>query len=517
MQKNILNKVNVPILKFSQTQVVWALVGISFLVYLCSWIISTTHYHSTVIELSALHTALEVGGVILSFLTAFWIYKLDLINRGPSFAKRIARTLIVISVFNAFHAVSEEGNNFVLFHVLATYFGGFLFMNVWLPEKSGKSKFSLSLNTVIVLTVLVCVFCLLFQDEVPSMIDNGQFTSIAIALQLIGGFFLIVSGVRFILIFLKTSKVDDLMIFIFCSLLGISALMFEQSTLWGPSWWSWHLVRFFAILVAFTFVIRTQLSVYNRITDSENYLKYYNENLEKGIDEKTKELKKKNSQLEQYTSIVSHDLQEPLKSIISLCEIVKSRHSSELTEKTEQIFGFIGQSASRMDNMVTELLKQGRIGYDSELRDVDCEQLLKEVLQDLNKTIEDRNAVIRFKNLPTIMAYPAELRMLFQNLISNAVKYTADNKQPKVSILCVEDEDAWLFSVEDNGIGIPEGDREKIFDLFSRLHGEKVYQGLGIGLSQCKRVVELHKGEIWVEPQTGEGSIFFFTIKKKIK
>lgn len=514
MDQNVYKSIHVPLVKLNQVQVIWILIVTSLLAYIFSWYLSSTIFFGKTFEFSALHTTVEVGGVILSLLTAFWIYKLDLINKGPSFAKRIALALVVMAIFDFFHAVSDEGNNFVWFHTLATYLGGMLFMSVWLPVKVGKNKYGNKFIFTAFLAVLFGVFCLFFQNEVPTMLKNGSFTPVANAINVVGGIFLLVSGFRFILIFLKTNKIDDLLFFLFCSLLGLSALMFEQSNLWSLTWWCWHLVRFLAILIAFTFVVKTHLSVYGKIAESERYLQFYHENLERGIKDKTKELKFKNEQLEQYTSIVSHDLQEPIKSIISLCDIVNNRHKSDLTPKTDQIFQFINQSAKRMDEMVSELLKQGRIGYDSVRSEVDCESLMQEVTQDLIKSIEDKNAIVEFNELPIITAFPAELRMLFQNLISNAIKYTSKNVQPKVLVQCVEDEGGWLFSVEDNGIGIGEGDREKIFDLFSRLHGSSVFKGLGIGLSQCKRVVELHEGEIWVESQPGEGSVFFFTIKK---
>jgi light-regulated signal transduction histidine kinase (bacteriophytochrome) len=146
----------------------------------------------------------------------------------------------------------------------------------------------------------------------------------------------------------------------------------------------------------------------------------------------------------------------------------------------------------------------------------DFNLLLKDVQEDLTDRINNYSAIISIKELPTLNCYPTFVRILFQNLISNAIKFTHKDSIPIINISCKERNSDWLFLIEDNGIGINFKDIEEIFLIFKRLHNEKTYSGSGIGLAHCKKIVEIHNGEIWVESVVGKGSIFNFTISKNI-
>lgn len=146
------------------------------------------------------------------------------------------------------------------------------------------------------------------------------------------------------------------------------------------------------------------------------------------------------------------------------------------------------------------------------MNEIDCNSILQDVLSDLGKAINESSAQIKAGDLPMINGYSVELKQLFQNLLSNALKFTKENVSPQITISAHKKDDCWEFAFKDNGIGIEEEHNERIFIIFQRLHTQSEYQGSGIGLSHCKKIVELHHGKIWVKSTPDQGSIFYFTI-----
>jgi light-regulated signal transduction histidine kinase (bacteriophytochrome) len=161
-------------------------------------------------------------------------------------------------------------------------------------------------------------------------------------------------------------------------------------------------------------------------------------------------------------------------------------------------------------------LEYSRIGAKKELQKVDCSTVLNEVLTDLGQAIKEANAEVITSSLPTITGYPTEIKLLFQNLIFNAIKFRRRNAAPRIWIQANRKGHAWQFSFADNGIGIAKEHNERIFIIFQRLHTRSEYSGSGIGLSHCKKIVELHKGRIWLDSELGKGSTFYFTIPQNI-
>ncbi len=229
----------------------------------------------------------------------------------------------------------------------------------------------------------------------------------------------------------------------------------------------------------------------------------------------TKRLEDKNKELEQFTYIASHDLREPLNSINSLIDLVIEEDFEKLDIEVQQRLSFISKSSNRMKDLVKGLLDYARIGKDSEFLQVDFNNIVRYVLNDLELIIEDSNAKIVVRKLPVLEALELEIRLLFQNLITNSIKYRSKERPLEIEIFSKKVKEGWEFSVRDNGIGIPESQREKIFVIFQRLHGRDEYEGIGIGLSHCRKIVELHDGKIWVESELGKGSTFHFFIPLK--
>ena len=246
----------------------------------------------------------------------------------------------------------------------------------------------------------------------------------------------------------------------------------------------------------------------------------------KAIEEKLKEtnlrllhnektLLQSNAELEQFAYVASHDLQEPLKTINMFVNLSANEPALKANENLSQYCTFLTDAADRMSQKIQDLLEYSRIGKSRTLKRVDTSELVETVLQDLQKSILENGASIEVGELPVILGYKLELGLLFQNLITNALKFVPDGTKPDIKILCTETEIFWRFSIKDNGIGIENQHTIKIFDMFKRLHLDEDYEGTGIGLAQCMKIVRLHNGKIWVESEVGKGSTFFFVIPKK--
>ncbi len=241
----------------------------------------------------------------------------------------------------------------------------------------------------------------------------------------------------------------------------------------------------------------------------EESLKLLNEKLELH----TKELAISNKELEQFAYVASHDLQEPLRMVTSFLTQLEKKYGDTIDDKGKQYIYFAVDGAKRMRQIILDLLEFSRIGkqkYQFEL--VNINELISDVLLLLAKRIEETNAIIEFDNLPLIKSHKTPLSQVFQNLISNALKYRHKDKAPIIKISCIEIPGYWMFSIKDNGIGINEQYFEKIFIIFQRLHNKDEYTGTGIGLSIVKKIINNLEGKIWVESEEGKGTVFYFTI-----
>ncbi len=230
-----------------------------------------------------------------------------------------------------------------------------------------------------------------------------------------------------------------------------------------------------------------------------------------------KDLMTKNSELEQFTYIASHDLQQPLVTIYNFSSLLQEDYQDKLDDTAMNYVNLINNSTTRMIDLVKTLLVFSRTGRNKELKQVNTNDLVNDVLSDMRSLIESSKSEIIAADLPIMNAYPTELRLLFQNLISNAIKFQKENNTPRIEINYFKTKVFWHFSVRDNGIGIKEADRERVFNFFQQLHKKSEYHGTGIGLGHCKKIVDMHKGSIWVESKEDEGSTFWFTIKRELR
>ncbi len=224
------------------------------------------------------------------------------------------------------------------------------------------------------------------------------------------------------------------------------------------------------------------------------------------------ELQHSNAELEQFAYVASHDLQEPLRMVISYTQMLQRRYAGRLDADADQFIAFAVDGATRMQQLINDILAYSQVGTRSkEVESTDCEKVLSTALANLQAAIAESGAVVTHSPLPTVMADGMHLGQVFQNLIGNAIKYHSE-KRPEVDVGAERRNGEWLFSVRDNGIGIDPSYRERVFGVFERLHTRDEYPGTGIGLAICKRIVERQGGRIWVESQPGMGATFFFTL-----
>ncbi|HII93850.1 MAG TPA: PAS domain S-box protein [Methanosarcina sp.] len=233
---------------------------------------------------------------------------------------------------------------------------------------------------------------------------------------------------------------------------------------------------------------------------------------EKLLKLKLEELARSNAELEQFAYVSSHDLQEPLRMIASYLQLLQRKYQGKLDEKADKYIYFAVDGASRMQNLINDLLEFSRVTTKArEFEPTDLQSVLDRVLFDLDVSITENEASISYGSLPVVLADSVQFTQLFQNLISNAIKFRSE-KTPKIEISAKKETDQWLFSVKDNGIGIDPKYSERIFEVFKRLHKREEYPGTGIGLSICKKIIERHGGQIWVESEPDKGSTFYFTL-----
>ena len=238
---------------------------------------------------------------------------------------------------------------------------------------------------------------------------------------------------------------------------------------------------------------------------------------QKELEEKAATLKRSNEELERFAYVASHDLQGPLRTITSYLQLLEQRYFASLGQDAKDFILFSVSGAKRMQQLITDLLNYSRLNsVPRPYQNVNLNELVFVVTKNLESTIQAKGAVIEYNSLPVIFAEQYQLTQMLQNLIDNAMKFVKDRK-PLIRIACTETSDFWQISVSDNGIGIQKEFKDKIFLIFQRLHTENEYPGTGIGLAICKKVADLHDGNIWFESEADKGTTFYVTISKHLK
>lgn len=223
-------------------------------------------------------------------------------------------------------------------------------------------------------------------------------------------------------------------------------------------------------------------------------------------------LRRSNDELQQFAYVASHDLQEPIRMVRNYIQLLGKRFGSQLDEKAHKYMSYIVEGADRMQTLVDDLLALSRISSQGKPpHAIDANEVLTIVLRDLKLLVENSGAHVESEKLPVVIVDHGQLGQVFQNLISNAIKFRGASA-PRIKISCKEQAGYYQFSVSDNGIGIDTNYFEQIFIIFQRLHTRESYGGSGIGLAICKKIIERHGGRIWLESEVGKGTKFYFTL-----
>jgi signal transduction histidine kinase len=225
------------------------------------------------------------------------------------------------------------------------------------------------------------------------------------------------------------------------------------------------------------------------------------------------ELERSNRELEQFAYVASHDLQEPLRMVSSFMQLLERRFEHQLDDKARQYISYALEGSQRMSQLISDLLMFSRVGRGTwNPAPVNLNELFVQILSNCRSTLEETGAVITCDELPVVQGEPSQLSQLLQNLLVNAVKFRRQDVTPEVHVSATRQGKSWLLAVRDNGIGIAPEQHQRIFVIFQRLHSRQKYNGTGIGLAVCQRIVEFHGGRIWVESEPGKGSTFLFNL-----
>ncbi|MBE9180339.1 response regulator [Oculatella sp. LEGE 06141] len=243
----------------------------------------------------------------------------------------------------------------------------------------------------------------------------------------------------------------------------------------------------------------------------ENQLRI--QRLQHQLVEQNAELVRSNRELEQFAYVVSHDLQQPLQSITGFIKLLLLKYENQFDDVAYDYLNRIHDAGGRMQRLIQDLLAYAQVGkYEQDFQPIDTSRVLEQVLENLQVAIAEKQVSLVHDPLPTVLGSETQLIQLFQNLISNAIKFGCPNVSPQIQISAVPQEHHWRFGIHDNGIGIEPENLERIFEIFQRTEATRNYPGTGIGLATCKKIVENHNGRIWVESQVETGTAFYFTL-----
>ncbi|MDP4192655.1 MAG: ATP-binding protein [Bacteroidota bacterium] len=250
------------------------------------------------------------------------------------------------------------------------------------------------------------------------------------------------------------------------------------------------------------------LSIFRDVTERKNF--------EEELKNTVNKLEISNKNLQEFAYVASHDLQEPLRMISNYTQLLSNRFSKNVDEKAKEYIYFVVSSAKRMQELIKNLLDYSRVTTQGKaFETLDSSEILENVLSRMKLSIEETGTKLIISSLPKIKGDSIQIEQLFQNLLSNSIKFRS-NKEPVIQISAEDKDNLWLFSFRDNGIGIEQKFKDRIFVIFQRLHSQQEYPGTGIGLALCKKIVERHGGNIWMESTPGEGTTFYFTIPKAL-
>jgi signal transduction histidine kinase len=237
---------------------------------------------------------------------------------------------------------------------------------------------------------------------------------------------------------------------------------------------------------------------------------------QEALDLQARDLQRSNTELEQFAYVASHDLQEPLRKVTSFCQLLEDRYHDQLDDRGRQYIDFAVDGAARMQTLINDLLAFSRVGrLNSEFSAIDLNTVVANAIGNLGRSIDESGAIVTADRLPTVTGDASLLTVVIQNLLNNGIKFRSPDVTPEVRLTVQDNGDTWLFTCADNGIGIEPEYFERVFVIFQRLHPKDRYPGTGIGLAMCRKIIEYHGGQIWLDAgQSGSGATFRFTLPR---
>lgn len=474
-------------------------ISIVILLIILTGIIIEVNYKGTILNHPQLHIIFEMIGVVASFIMYYLLRNnfQQKYNNGSV----LALGFLSISIFDLFHSSVDVGNNFVFFHTLASVFGS-LFISIFVLINLFGKKIQIRRSHVItIVTIFICIsiFAYVYPQHIPLMEENSRFTNLSIWLNIFAGIGYFIGTYYFVLLYKSKRDIIDYIFVNVMLLLTVSNLLFPFSGLWSLSWWGWHVLRvgsFISLLVIFFIV-------------TEQYQRKISNQLE--------EIEIINKKLNDYSFTISHDLKEPIRSIRTFSEFILEDNEALFDATTKNYFDRIIKASTRMANMIDDLLILSRVGIkDVEFQSISLNKIIEIVLIDLDGLVKKTGTVIDTDFLPTLECQSVWMKVVFQNLIQNSIKY-CDIEKEKIMIKLTHEEDTnfHYIYIKDNGIGIEEDQFLKIFQLFRRAYSKKDKEGSGAGLAIVDAIIQQHGGKIWVqESEIGKGTTMCFTILK---
>ena len=572
----------------------------------------------------AVHSSIEIIGAFAGLNIAYiaflnWKEKFTWYFIGPAIG------FLVMSILNIFHALASPGQGFVFLHSLAGLAGGIGFILIFIPTQIlTKYTTRKNITLIILISIFIGIWGLLFQQTLPKMLDNHNFTELAKSINRVAGILYFMAGIRYARMYWINKDSHLLWFLSIAVIFGFSNITFEYSELWCTHWWYWHFLSLFADLIVMIFILKFYHEISAETERSEerfrtvasanwvweadlsghytycsekvsdilgysveelmtrkcfdivhkddnerlkNCFKQIRKTKKAIVDFEKQDVHKKgknvfmqsnifpilddnrhvigfrgagkdvtgrkvaeiknrkyiseieyiNKKLEDYSYTISHDLKEPIRSIRSFSEFIKEDYSDKFDEEGNDYLTRIIKASTKMALMIDDLLILSRVGRkDIEFKKQSITELISDVNDVLWKKIEQFNVNIIQNNLPAITCQPLWMKLVFQNLISNSIKYRAHDKTD-IYISYRELPTEHEFSVRDNGKGIEKDQHEKIFGLFRKAHQDRNIEGSGAGLAIVKSIIEQHNGKVWIDwSETGEGTTIKFTVNKSL-
>ena len=448
----------------------------------------------------AIHSVVEAAGATIAIQLGYYLL-LGQKEDSVWFFPFLALGFIGMGILDFFHAMTTPGHSFIFLHSIAGIAGGLGFASVLLPKETQKKG---SNRLIIALSLLAACFfgiwSLLYANTLPEMASGGSFTNSAIVLNMVQAILFLLPLPWF---YKHRDGLGATRTYSFISigfLFSLAGFTFGFSYLWSNGWWTWHLLRFLAYVVAIYVIAHAH------------------EELHLEVQRDKVALAKSNQELDAFAYTASHDLKEPLRGIHNYAQFVLEDYGDVIDDDGKAKLETMCRLSNRMDGLIDCLLRFSRLGrQELELGEVSSTVIVSGAIDSLSTAIKENEAQIEVAdNLPTITCDKVLLTQVFQNLIANSMKY--NEKKPLIQIGWNKDKDNPIFHVRDNGIGIREKHLASVFKIFKRLNSRKKYgDGLGAGLTITQKIIERHGGTIWLESTYGEGTTFFFTISRKLE